>query len=657
MPSLRRRSVVKAQRADLANKGGAAPGVPVANLSDKARQLSGDLGMQAQRFGTGTGPLPDEVEQALAAQGMTLGGTMSPGQPVKPFWPIGTPPRAWDYPVGYNVTIKPRSADGRMSFATMRKLIDSYDVARMCIEHKQDDIRGLGYQIVPADGVVDDITTQLDVARKAMAKPDGTTFFDSWQSSFLEDVLRYDAGCLNRGRLLNGKVGALEVVDGTTIAPLLDYNGRRPSAPAPSFVQIIAGFPAEWLTDEDLFYVPYRLQSNSPYGLAPIEWLLLNANTDLRFQMHFLNYFTDGNVPDGFMEAPEGMSEATQLQQFQEVWDSLMEGDQTTLRKIKWVPHGSNYKPTRESKFDPTFPLYLMRKTCAAFKVTPNDLGFTEDVNRATGETQVDVQFRIGTKPLASYLKAIYDSYLQDDLGLPVQFQFDLGEEKEDRYQEAQAWKLYVDMGAASPDEPRSSVLGLPTDPSNPTPRFINNARAGAIPLKSLFEIAGEIDPETYGPKDFEQVELNAGEFAAPNGVIRQPDDLATAQAKKNAAAAAPSATESGQEPSGGTTETGVGEEAATGAGSTVEKELRTFARFARARAKDGAWRDFVFKTLAPASAEALNRIGADDPSRAVIVASLVAKGADAGPKVRATTTTCRGTSSTFDWEPSTPMP
>lgn len=443
--------------------------------------------------------VPPVMVASSHAQAMDLSRPFGPGMPLEPMDGYSGIPRAWDFPAGYNIVARP-DRDNRVAFRTLKNLIDHYDIARMAIGHRIDDLRSLDWSIVAADGVTTDVTDAVNAAKKWLRKPDGTHSFRSWLAMYVEDVLRYDAGVLHKRRNRAGRVIGLDVVSGRTIAPVIDGYGRRPTGDAPAYVQYANGVPWQWFRAQDLVYEPYRPQADSPYGFAPLEAVLINANTDVRFQMHFLSYFTEGTVPEGFADAPEDISSPSQLQEWQEYWDALLLGDESAKHQIKWVPHGTTFTWPKHKEFDPEFPLYLMRKTCAAYHVTPNDLGFTEDVNRATGETQVEVQFRIGTLPLAQHLGGIITDVLQDDLGLPLVFSFDTGEQKDDRLQEAKTWQVHVQTGAAGIDEYRERLLGLPVDPANPVPRFVTT-RTGLIPLSQIIATAGAgLDAETASP-------------------------------------------------------------------------------------------------------------------------------------------------------------
>jgi SPP1 gp7 family putative phage head morphogenesis protein len=458
-----------------------------------------------------------EAMDAARAQGEISGGIYSPGMPLTPFDGVSGLPRAWNFPTGYNIKSR-ADRDGRMAFDLLKALTENYDVASMCINHRIDDVRSLNWTVRAADWAETDDPASIAAARKALKRPDGVNPFRSWLAMFLGDILRYDAGALYRRRNMMGDVIGLEVVSGMTIAPVLDYYGRRPAAPAPAYVQYVNGQPWEWLTADDLIYVPFRPQSDSPYGQAPLEAVLLTANTHMRFQKHYLDWFTEGNIPEGFATAPQDITTPEQLAKWQEYWSAMNTGDTSAKHQLRMIPHGTVLEFPKEQDFNPEFPLYLMRIVCAAFHVTPNDLGFTDDVNRATGDTQVDVQFRIGTLPLIRHVEDILTDYLQDDLGLPVVFEFDTGQETEDRVATAQADKIYVEMGAISVDEVREREFGLATDAERPTPRFIYSARQGPIPLRSLLDVAGPVDPQTAAPD--ESVPLDLSPYNGTPGIL-----------------------------------------------------------------------------------------------------------------------------------------
>jgi hypothetical protein len=266
------------------------------------------------------------------------------------------------------------------------------------------------------------------------------------------------------------------------------------------------------------------------------------------------------------------------------------------------------------------------------------------------------------------FVESHLNRYLQHDLGLPVQVNLNTGRDKEDRLQEAQAWKIYTESGFASVDEAREELLGLPTDNVRPVPRFVLSTRQGPIPLESILAISGAVDPETKAPST--DVPLNETPFEGAPGLM--PDKLpggsefkrapidpdepafpALERAHPDTATIAPPA------PAPVTKELTAGVTAATGIegidqlgddeepdddpepdDDAAKKELAKFRAFTKARARNGKWRDFEFTTITKAvgdhlNAQAREQFAKDDPDLG---------GTDVGPKAGTPKTSWRDT-------------
>ena len=468
----------------------------------------------AKGFGTG---VPPAIEAAEARSQMTPTSPFSPGEPIGPYDGFSRTPRAHNYVTGTNISARPRTHEA-VAFETLKGLIRSYDVASICVRHRIASLRSLDFKLIAMPGYESDVSADVAEGMRVLKRPDGKTLFKPWLAKYLRDVLSYDAGTLYRMRNRAGRAVGLSVIDGTLVAPLLDYWGNSPDAPAPAYVQYVQGLPWNWLTRDDLIYEPYDPQPDSIYGRAPLEDILLSANTDIRFQLYFLERFTAGNLPAGFASSPDSWS-PDQIEQFQEYWDAFMLGDQSRKHQIRWIPSGSKMAWTNEKDFTDTFSLFLMRKTCASFSIVPSDLGFTESVNRSSGESQADVQHRVGDLPLAHHIQDILTDFLQEDLQLPLKFSFDLGEEQDDRLNQAQTDDIYVKNGTVSSSEVREMRFGL-SDPE-PVPRFLWTERSGPIPLSAMLAVAGPVDPATAAPA--EDAPLPHKAFAAVEGVLPNP--------------------------------------------------------------------------------------------------------------------------------------
>lgn len=651
-------------------------------LTRAARAVGGD-GEVAKAFG-------NQAEPALMAEAardvsqMTMGHPFAPGEPIGPYDGYSRTPRTREFVTGANIATRPRIHE-RVSFDVLKGLISNYDVAKIAIWHRIDSIRSLDWQLVAMDGHTGDVTEDIARGKAALKRPDRVRLFKTWLGKWLYDVLAYDAGTLYRMRNLAGQCVGLKVIDGTLIAPLQDYWGELPDPPAEAFVQYVNGLPWNWLTRDDLIYEPFRPVPDSLYGSAPIEAIILNANTDIRFQLYFLQRFTEGNIPEAFASAPETWGPA-QIEQWQGYWDGFMYGDQSQKHQIKWIPGGSTFAWSNEKDFTDTFSLFLMRKTCAAFHVVPADLGFTENVNRSSGESQADVQHRVGELPLDEYVEAIITAWLQDDLGLPLEFQFDRGEEQVDQLAQAQADGEYIDRAVVSSSEIRQMRYGLAEPAGQIVPRYIFSARAGPIPLASLYGVAGKIDAQTGAPDP--GVPLPHEAFTGAEGVVPNPPLAAEPLAEQEFGPKAippappkqvteePKATDPARQvakeaegPAAGiSTETGlvgydlighrddeddhITEDEARAA--LAKAEMQAFHRFARARRKAGSWRDFEFAAVDKVQAHRLNdggRLAVRKAAGEIAAAGLAVQAQDTGRVLMLQRALCDDDPAAGKWE------
>src|SRR5580704_16320784 len=75
----------------------------------------------------------------------------SPGQPLDP--PDQEPVRVWDFPVGVNTVITPRSSEA-FGFAHLRAFAN-VELVRLAIETRKDQIESLHWRLNPRHGVAD----------------------------------------------------------------------------------------------------------------------------------------------------------------------------------------------------------------------------------------------------------------------------------------------------------------------------------------------------------------------------------------------------------------------------------------------------------------------------------------------------------------------
>lgn len=398
-----------------------------------------------------------------------------PGIPLQPTVPTieQEAPRQFQYPVSWNTQLLPRREQPNLTpFEQLRNLAALYDVAALCIATRIEELCGLDWHIIAKDkkqqaaenGTCDALATWF-------SKPDRVQDFAPWLSQLLYDLFVLDALTLFPHPDNGGGLWGLEVVDGATIKPLLDARGQTAA-----YQQILYGTPwsnydraAPDVDDDDfphfspneLIYRPRWPRSFTPYGFPPSEWIILRVNTALRKQTFDLAKFTDGNIPAALAAPPDGLLNPEQVAQFEEWFNTALQGDDQARTRIKFLPWAAKLEKlndlTEGGRYESTLDEWMLKVTCAAYGVTPAEIGWTEDVNRASSEGQENVNERRGRQPLAKWLKqVIFDPVIQVRLGQrQLEWQWQFGE-VEDRKAVAETDKIYYDAGSVSGQELRT---------------------------------------------------------------------------------------------------------------------------------------------------------------------------------------------------------
>ena len=273
-----------------------------------------------------------------------------PGEPMKEIAPQAVG-RSHDYNFAINsIANKPRAQEA-VTFDTLRSLADSFDILRLVIETRKDQMGALSWGIAPKDKKIkaDPRCAEIEAFFKS---PDRESTWDAWLRMLMEDLLVLDAPAIYRRKTNGGGLYALEPIDGGTIKRLIDYSGRTPVEGA-AYQQILKGIPAVDYTREELIYRPRNRRTNRIYGYSPVEQIIMTVNIALRRQMHTLEYYTAGTIPDALAGVPADWT-ADQIKQFQDYWDILMANEDGTAvrRKLRFLP-GDIAKNYREVKQPP----------------------------------------------------------------------------------------------------------------------------------------------------------------------------------------------------------------------------------------------------------------------------------------------------------------
>jgi hypothetical protein len=376
-----------------------------------------------------------------------------PSQPLAPFADKPsdeTAGRQFDYPFAWNQQTRKRGG-APVTFEQMRALADGYDLLRIVLETRKDQIAKLKWHVAPLDE-----SAQAGERARALtdflAAPDREHDFATWVRMLVEEMYVTDAACIYPRRTRGGDVWSLDLVDGSTINRLLDGTGRTPMAPDPAYQQILQGVPAINYTAEELIYRPRNLRVWKAYGYSVVEQIITTVNIALRRQVNQLSFYTDGNTPSLLFNVPEAWS-PDQIRQMQSWWDEL------TARGrdygARFIPGGVKPYDTKDQVLKDDFDEWLARIICFAFSIEPTP--FVKQTNRATAETARQQSLEEGAAPIQLWLKSLVDQCLRAMGAGDHQFVWD--EEKSiDPLVQAQIAQTYVGAGILSVDEARAEI-------------------------------------------------------------------------------------------------------------------------------------------------------------------------------------------------------
>jgi hypothetical protein len=345
-----------------------------------------------------------------------------PASPQSPGAPDDVAGRQWDFPSGYNLAVRTRNYEA-ISFADLRALADAYDLLRLVIETRKDQIERMNWTIRPRSGQKAE-PGQIDKIERFFHRPDGAHDWCAWMRMVLEDLFVIDAPALWCERDRAGNLLALHPLDGATIKPVLDAWGRIPRAftqggklvyPV-AYQQILKGMPAVNYTESDILYRPRNVRAHRAYGYSPVEQVIATVNIGLKRQLSQLAYYSEGNVPESLIGVPDNWT-PDQIKNFQDYWDLYFTGDAARRRRAKFVPGGvaRTFIQTKEPELKNAFDEWIARLVCFAFSISAQP--FVNQMNRSTSETQKEMADEEGLLPILAWLKRLCDHVIRHMLG------------------------------------------------------------------------------------------------------------------------------------------------------------------------------------------------------------------------------------------------
>lgn len=352
-----------------------------------------------------------------------------------------------------------RKLGSDVPFSYLRRMSVIYPIARACINRRIRQITQLSWDVTTIDGIEGENGYDNEIAevKLFLKQPFGhNSRMRKMITMLIDDILTLDAVSYEIAKTRGGTFRHLIPVDPTTMALKVDESGATPEPPEEAYVQYIGGHKTAGFTTDDMIYDMMNPRSNTPYGISPLESLIIQVESAVRGAMYNLSYLKENNIPEGFLTLPSDIaSNKNQVEDWQMWFDAILAGDSRTIHRLKVIPNGSEYTPAKkpEDMAFEKFELWLLQQTCAMFDIPPQDIGITYQVNKSTSESQANLSRERGLIPLGNFVKEIFDHIIQDVMGhVDLQFIW-TNINPIDRKEEADIAKTEMDMGASSVDQ------------------------------------------------------------------------------------------------------------------------------------------------------------------------------------------------------------
>jgi hypothetical protein len=408
-------------------------------------------------------------------------------------------PRRYEYQVAQNINV---TETRLVPFKTLRAAADQIDILRRCIEVTKSKLTGLEWDIVlgadASEKIVAEIggdhvramaqaresfTEEINRLRTFWENPDrsnGLTWTD-WLMTLAEEVLVIDAWAVYPQPSVGGDLYGFQILDGSTIKPLIDDRGMRPMPPNAAYQQILYGFPRSEFaandddpqadgefTSDDLAYMVRNRRSISVYGFSPVERALPLADIYLRRQQWLRAEYTDGVLPELMFTTDEDWGNNPDLlRAYENILNDDLAGQTEQRKRARLLPKGLSpvVNEGYGEKFKDTLDDYLITSICGHFGVQPAEIGFAPKGGLGGAgfeEGRAETAEALGIQPLANWISKMITNLSYTYLKMPRELEFRLMTSKR-MDNESSARKAQIEVTSAGKTiNERRSELGLP---------------------------------------------------------------------------------------------------------------------------------------------------------------------------------------------------
>lgn len=200
------------------------------------------------------------------------------------------------------------------------------------------------------------------------------------------DLKVHDAAAIEKIRNGLGEIVEIYTAPAAYVRMNYDKNGKLLD---PAYIQIdknmVHNKVAEWCKDE-LIYMMLNPISTSMYGISPLDVIAQIVATLVNALNYNGTYFESAALPEGFFTIP-GLSE-TAAKRLMKKWEQEIKNKP---HKVAFFPEGAKWHQFRFTNVEMQWlqgQKFYAEIVYAVLGVTKSELGFTEDVNKASDVSQ-----------------------------------------------------------------------------------------------------------------------------------------------------------------------------------------------------------------------------------------------------------------------------
>lgn len=244
--------------------------------------------------------------------------------------------------------------------------------------------------------------------------PSAESSFRAMLDLICDDVTLFDSGSVVKNCTMDGRLGEIYTLPGDQIEI---YRNKDKSTPQPPYIAY------HWIEDGQIKALFNNLElmmimanpQKSGYGKSPIEVLVRQMIGAQFADAYLIDWFQNSNMPFFVFDLGPGV-QPDERDAVERRWDQrvaagrhrgIFVANKEGVKGFLPMPQTTN----KDADVMAQMKFWANRK-CAAFGLSLNDIGFTEDLHRTTAETQADLTQSRG---VASFGNVI-ESYLNGEI-------------------------------------------------------------------------------------------------------------------------------------------------------------------------------------------------------------------------------------------------